>query len=726
MRARIFAYLQHGNMNKVITGIGGMLMLLNAHAQQAVRPDSLPPAGHRQLKGVTITADAGKRPADNVIDIRKAPMPVTIIDKKTIAMMGSRRLDEVLKEQPGLAVVSDLGAGNRAVGLQMQGFSSEYITVLIDGQPMAGRNDGNFDLSRISIADIERIEIIRGASSSLYGSEALGGVVNIITRQHITGPGALASVRYGTYHTLDAAVSGETPFAAGKGGLHLSGNYYRTNGFNVNPYLEKGSQTAPPYNSLGLQSRARYRLNEISQLHFMGRYAGRHSVMTRDYGALPTKDALDEHDLNLMLALDNRFSQNSRLIGRYYLTSYTSGQETALLSNGHTLQNDRFTEYVHRGEVQASHDWPHRRLSLIGGTGGEYRSTRAAVQGAGGSMYNYFGYVQGSWQPHEKTEVVAGLRYDGNNLYGGKLSPGMSGSYTPVPWLTLKASMGKGFRPPAYRQLYQVFTNAAQGYTVVGANIFPAGIETLKKAGLVQQLWPVAEEVKALEAETSTSWNAGFSIRPYSRLELNVNGFYNSIRHLINTQQVGIKTNGTPIFSYLNISRAFTKGLEAGFSFHPFEGCTVTGGYQLLYAKDRSVIDSIRTRSPKYDTVRSYPVPRASTENDYFGLPNRSRHMLSLQAFYEYAPWGMGFSVRSHYRGRYGFLDTDNNGFMDPYDVYVKSYWLFYASIQKKLMKERLTVQLTMDNIGNYTDYLMPAQAGRMFLAGLTWKWVKN
>ncbi len=108
-----------------------------------------------------------------------------------MAMMGSRRLDEVLREQTGLAVVSDLGSGNRAVGLQMRGFSAEYITVLIDGQPMAGRNNGNFDLSRISISGIERIEIIKGASSSLYGSEALGGVVNIITKQNSTSMQAL-------------------------------------------------------------------------------------------------------------------------------------------------------------------------------------------------------------------------------------------------------------------------------------------------------------------------------------------------------------------------------------------------------------------------------------------------------------------------------------------------------------------------------------------------------
>ena len=96
--------------------------------------------------------------------------------------------------------------------------------------------------------------------------------------------------------------------------------------------------------------------------------------------------------------------------------------------------------------------------------------------------------------------------------------------------------------------------------------------------------------------------------------------------------------------------------------------------------------------------------------------------MANVQVFYEINPFGLNCSVRASYRGKYGFLDTDNNGFIDPYDVYVKGYVLLNASLQKKVWKEKITVQLTVDNITNHTDYLMPAQPGRMILAGATWR----
>ncbi len=89
-------------------------------------------------------------------------MPVQLVAKAQIERIGSLRLNEVLLEQTGLQMISNHGAG-----LQMQGLSSDYILILIDGEPVIGRTAGTVDLSRISVNNIERIEIIRGPSSSL-------------------------------------------------------------------------------------------------------------------------------------------------------------------------------------------------------------------------------------------------------------------------------------------------------------------------------------------------------------------------------------------------------------------------------------------------------------------------------------------------------------------------------------------------------------------------------
>lgn len=719
----IMAYASKNTKHKVFITQCLLLLCTLIHAQNpATQVDSA-----KTLHQVTVQTERIKNhKSDNVITLAQVAMPTLVIDQKTIALMGSRRLDEVMREQTGVAIVSNLGAGNRSVGVQMQGFSAEYITILIDGQPMAGRNSGNLDLSRLSISNIERIEIIKGASSSLYGSEALGGVINIITRQHVSTPQASVKALYGTNKTVDATLETENSFAHQKGAAFFSADYYTTGGFNVNPYLEKNSQTAPPYNSLSLMGRSRYQVSPSGTLHFIGRYSNRSSTMTRDYSAMATRDKLNENDINTMVSFDSRPGNRTRLIGRYYFTRYASDQQVSIITNSHALQQDKYTEYIHRAEWQASHTLANNSITFIAGTGGEYQHINAVSQGASGHMYNYFAYTQANYTPTAKLGIIAGLRYDGNNVYGGKVNPSVGVHISPLHWLTLKAAAGKGYKSPGYRQLYQVFTNVTQGYTVIGANVFTTAVNNLKNAGLIQQVWPLASGIVNLQAETSTSINAGFSIKPLKKVEINLNVFYNDIRNLINTQQVGIKTNGGQLFSYLNIAHAYTKGLEAGLTVTPFNSLVITGGYQLLYARDLSVIDAIKNRAPQSDTVRSYPSPRPSVASDYFGLPGRSRHMANLQLFYEWKPMGLSLSARANYRGKYGFLDTDNNGFIDPFDVYVKGYTLLNASLQKKLLKEKLVLQLTVDNITNYTDYLMPAQPGRMILAGFTWKFFEK
>jgi outer membrane receptor for ferrienterochelin and colicins len=334
-------------------------------------------------------------------------------------------------------------------------------------------------------------------------------------------------------------------------------------------------------------------------------------------------------------------------------------------------------------------------------------------------MFNYFAYGQASWKPGKRVNIIAGARYTGNNLYGGKITPGTGITYMPVTWFTLKASVGQGFKSPTYAQMYQLFTNTVVGYTTVGANNIQEGIAALKAAGQVTSVWNNASQVTDLKAETSTSWNAGFSIRPVPKLEFTFNGFYNDLHNMIYNQQIGIKTNGGSLFSWFNIARAYTSGLEAGASWQPLRDLTISGGYQLLYARDRSYDDSIRLG---VKTVRAVGGERKAVAGDHFGLPNRSRHMANLQLFYEYKPWGLHLSARGTYRSKYGFMDQNNNGFIDPYDVFVNGYVLLHFSARKSFYKEKLTLQLTIDNINDYTDRLMPAQAGRTIMAGIAWR----
>ena len=126
-----------------------------------------------QTPEVTVTATKKEKELD------KTPLPINLINYNDIIYSGAIRLDEILAKQTGVTITSTR-TGTK--GIQMQGLDASYTTILIDGFPLIGRSFGTLDLKRISIADIDRIEILRGASSSLYGSNSLSGVVNIISK----------------------------------------------------------------------------------------------------------------------------------------------------------------------------------------------------------------------------------------------------------------------------------------------------------------------------------------------------------------------------------------------------------------------------------------------------------------------------------------------------------------------------------------------------------------
>lgn len=665
--------------------------------------------------------------SDNLIDMMRTTMPAKIISRQEIEMMGSRRLDEVLKEQTGLAIINDIGSGSRAVGLQMQGFDSGYTMVMIDGQPMVGRNNGNFDLSRVTVSNIERIEIIKGASSCLFGSEALAGVINIVTRKNIIQPQGMAALRYGSFNMVDATLEGETPFLGKKGSVYLSGNYYRTDGFNSNPYLNEG-KTAPPFNSLAFQGRARYLLTDKSTLNLNGRYVTRHSENVMSYGVRPSKDMLDENDFNGSVSLNNTFDNGLRLKTQYYLTRYETVQDITDLNSASEISGNRFKQYLHRIEIQATRRFSDV-LEVTTGVGTADELLKNAAYRGSKSMANYFGYSQASWQAANKLSVTAGARYDYHDQYGGKVNPSIGFQYHLYENLTLKAAIGTGFKTPNFQQLYLVFTNLQTGYTVLGSEEFWREIQQLTDAGQIMSVFPAAQRIRSLKPERSVSYSGGFSYSPFTALKLDVNLFYNDMRDFINSEQVAVKTNGQQIFSYMNIAHAYTTGAEIGLSWSATKSLSFSAGYQLLYAVDKGVVDSINNSTGLYamvyDTGKNEMRP--STRKDYVGLNNRSRHMANVKLSYTHEKTGLTGTFRINYRSKYGFMEDNRaNNFLDPYDTYVRSFFLLNAAIQKTFYNKHLQLQLTADNLVNYRDQLMPAQQGRAILAGISWRFFKN
>ncbi len=682
--------------------------------------------GNKELNEVNVKGIHSN--PDNFIDMTRTAMPSKVITRQEIEMMGSRRLDEVLKEQTGLAIVNDIGSGNRAVGLQMQGFDSGYTMIMIDGQPMVGRNNGNFDLSRITVSNIERIEIIKGASSCLFGSEALAGVVNIVTRKNISQPQGLAALRYGSFNMVDATLEGETPFAGKKGSAYLSGNYYRTDGFNSNPYLSDG-KTAPPFNSYAFQGRGRYLLNDISTLSFNGRFVTRHSENKIAYQNLnPSMDVLDEYDLNGSLALNNNFRNGLKLKSQYYLTRYQNEQSVTDLESGFVMPGSDFKQYLHRFEMQVSKNIA-SSVELTGGAGGAYELLDNTSYRGNKSMANYFVYGQFDWQAADKLSFTGGGRFDYHDKYGAKLNPSLGLRYNALKNLTFRAAVGTGFKTPNFQQLYMVFINVQTGYSVFGAEEFWREIQILQEAGQIMSIFPSAKRIGNLKPERSVSYSGGFAYKPFSMLDIDMNVFYNDMKNFINSEQVAFKTSGQQIYSYMNIAKAYTTGAEVGINYKASKSIQFSAGYQLLYAVDKGVVDSIKNGTGLYAMVYDTDAneTRRSRRSDYLGMNNRSRHMANIKISYAHERTGLTGSFRVNYRSKYGFMEDNRaNNFLDPWDKFVKSFFLLNLAVQKTMYNKHLQLQITADNLMNYRDQLMPGQQGRAILGGISWRFFKN
>ena len=200
-----------------------LFFTMTATAQQAP-PDSSRVDSIRTMRmdPMVVTATRSEKVLEDVA------VPTSVITAEVMEREGASRLGDVLAYQMGMALFDDHGTG-----LQVQGFASEYTLILLDGEPVIGRTAGTLDVDRITVKGLSHLEIVRGPSSSLYGSEALAGVVNLIIAPPAEGMEGAASVRIGSHSTSDMAFQME-------GGREQAGarfviNRYASDGYDLTP-----------------------------------------------------------------------------------------------------------------------------------------------------------------------------------------------------------------------------------------------------------------------------------------------------------------------------------------------------------------------------------------------------------------------------------------------------------------------------------------------------------
>jgi outer membrane receptor for ferrienterochelin and colicins len=661
-----------------------------------------------ELDQIVITATRTERKLGNIA------VPVQIITKQSIRNAGMVRLNDVLSEQTGLYITSSgatssAGGGVFGNGVQIQGLSPDYTLILLDGEPIIGRQGGVIDLTRLSVTNIKRIEIVKGPSSSLYGSEAMGGVVNIISEQ-AKAKRLDAGFRYGRFNAMDANLT--AAFREKNWGLQMFGNRNSSSGYDLDRN-QPGKTVDPFYNYTG-QLRSHLDITSKTRAALSARYfyedqSNYFTTIDLVSGAPVSISGNGViRDLNLNPIITHQFASQVKSSLRLYFSRYEYEQNLVNQDDKSLYYSDYFRQDYYRAENQTDLTIKNHFLSFGAGMVWEKLNTNRYA-GERVNQNKYF-FAQDDWRFNEKITAIGGFRFDNNTAYQSRLSPKLALHYKAGAKLSFTASYGSGFKAPDFRQLFLNFLNtAAGGYVIYGANeITLADIERQKQEGTIAEILPRAYQLSLLRPERSNGINLGMRYDISDEVTFNANLFRNDIDDLIQVDVIAYRSNGAPVYSYFNVRKAFTEGIELNGSCSINEKWTASGGYQFLLTADKEDLRRIRqgsvfTRDP--ETNESYKVRRG----DYGGLPNRSAHLANAKLNYNSKGW-VG-SLRAIYKSKWGTTDQDGNNLINRDDEFAPGFIQVNISCSRELGPLRL--QAGVDNLFDQKDPLyLQAQPG--------------
>ena len=589
-----------------------------------------------QLNAVSITADytSGKA-KQSVHDIK-------IIDKKTIEQKGANNLRELLMTELGSNISQDniLGAG-----ISQQGLSGENVKVLIDGVPVIGRLNGNIDLSQINLTNVERVEIIEGPLSVLYGSNALGGVINIITKQtqQNTLQGTIHSYfeHIGQYN-IDASIG--TKYKNNI--FQVNGGRYFFDGFSY-PDTTRFKQWKPReqyfvdaayiynsekfiyrikgeyYNELitdrGLP-RAPFQINAFDNYYRTFRYNG-------------SSDAIFKFKKEKSLQIKAAYNYYKRISNNYFkdltnlentLTS-SENQDTSVFTN--LMARAIYAYYAKDKKVtyQTGID-----INYETGIGKRLLNQKQHI-----GDYAFFASME--YKPIPNLIFKPAVRIAYNSNYKAPIIPSLNMKYKALPNFSIRASYARGFRAPSLKELYFYFVD-------INHNI--QGNDQLK-------------------AETSHNFQLSFDyvhqIKNKHILNFEASCYFNDVKNMIRLAS----ENGTT-FKYVNIAKNQTLGGNIELSY-TYRNLKLKSGFQ----------------------VNAFRLDFGSTvaSTNYQAIP-----VATFDASYLWKKTGLSFSIFYKYTGKQPGIYVASDEQLKTF--FLNPYHMLDISMSRNLYKDifRLTI----------------------------------
>ncbi|MDR2282407.1 MAG: TonB-dependent receptor [Sphingobacterium sp.] len=661
------------------------------------------------LHEVIVTATRTEKKMEDI------PLPVTVIGKEEIQQKGMVRLNEVLAEQPGVVLVE-----NHGTGIQLQGFDAKYTLILIDGEPVIGRSSGTLELSRISMANVDRVEILKGPSSSLYGSEAMAGVINIITKKATVGRKLASSVRYGTHNALDIGVDGS--IAGRRTGVYTAFNRFSNGGYG---YADEtvGKTVAPFYGYTGhvnIDHQLTPKLDIRLGVKYNDEYAHDEYKTNTAVAQEMVSSKFLRRDLAFTPRIEYRFSDRHRSFFRVNQSLYKTDTRIHVMEDGRLYNHDFFDQKFSRLELQ--HDFKvNDKVYLTAGAGATDEWLKANRYDNKKEFKAGFGYLQADVKFSERLNVIAGGRFDMHKVYASQFSPKIAAQYKVLPWLRLNGSVGSAYKAPDFRELYLNWTNPTQGYSVFGAEDAADKLNRLIESGEIAEVLFDPDRIKTLDAERSWNYQGGVQLRPWKAMTIGANLFYNEVSNLIETFVLATKTNGKSVYTYSNQEHVVIKGIESNVSY-TWRDIRIQVAGQYLRTANTTVQDAIAAGKGYYTRDAETGASRLVRPNEYGGLFNRSRYSGNMSMTYNCPKPGLVFTLRWAYRGRFGVRDIDGNGILNLDEEYAPGYSMFNASIVKSLYKDRLRCTLSAENLGNIKRTGVATMPGRLFFTGISYR----
>jgi vitamin B12 transporter len=511
-------------------------------------------------------------PAGIVMPVAQVASSVTVITDKDIQTQQYRVVPEALNTVPGLNVVQTGGPGG-PTSVFIRGTNSNHTKVLVDGIDIGNPStpNGAFDYAHLLTADIQQLEVLRGPQSGLYGSDAIGGVISIVTQKGDGPARATAMIETGSFKTFNQSV--------GLSGSQDNFNY----AFNV-AHLNAGDvpitplQLLPPgqkangnnYDNMTYSTKLGAAINENWTVNTVVRFTDATLLFTGDnFNVFPSvpNAAQSTHAVQQLFNRDEAvWSLLDGRIMNYFGVNYAGNRsyDIAPTDPAATITNGERIRYDWHAVTQIA---PGNKLIV----GAEQQNDRMDTTGFSAANGNKAGFVEFQSEFAKRFFLVANIRDDINDQFGEhttyRIAPAV---IIPVTETKLKASYGTGFKAPTLSELYQNFPDF---------NFF--GNPNLKP-------------------EESTGYDAGFEQPLFNGwVRFGLTYFHNNITNLITTNDT--------FTSYTNVGLATTEGTENFVSAKITERFRVLADYTFTRAIDASTgIQLLRRPKQKWSVTATW------------------------------------------------------------------------------------------------------------------------